>query len=151
MCIRACYYGNDGRLFVRAGERAKGEIELSYGWNTYVLDLGEAQRLELELDRIIPVEGDERTLGLMVRSIEAFSDAESFNNLDILMKNKALNEREFLSGKTRLESYPTHLRIDVEDRCNIVPRCVYCNWRGKSDRVDDYHYLALCQKRRSYR
>ncbi|MEE9613600.1 MAG: radical SAM/SPASM domain-containing protein [Thermodesulfobacteriota bacterium] len=128
LLIRACYYGNDGRLSVRAGNGAVSELELSYGWNTYVLEFGQAETLELELDRVIPVEGDGRALGLMLRSIEAFSDAERFDRLDTQMKNKALNEREFLSGKTRLESYPTRLRIDVEDRCNMAPRCVYCDW-----------------------
>jgi MoaA/NifB/PqqE/SkfB family radical SAM enzyme len=31
-------------------------------------------------------------------------------------------------GKTKLESYPLNLGIDLYGRCNISPPCVYCLW-----------------------
>jgi len=83
---------------------------------------------EFELSKVILVPEDSRELGLMIRRIEVLSNRDQCDSCNSFISNQALNEQEFLVGKTVLQSYPTNLRIDIESRCNIKPPCVYCEW-----------------------
>jgi MoaA/NifB/PqqE/SkfB family radical SAM enzyme len=58
------------------------------------------------------------------------------------LSNKIMNNIEFEKGRLVLESFPSVLRIGVESRCNIKPRCVYCDWeRAKSaESVSDFTF-----------
>jgi MoaA/NifB/PqqE/SkfB family radical SAM enzyme len=128
--VRMCYYGDEGRLRVRDGCRPLPDVPLHRGWDLYPLDVSEAtgREIEFEIDRVIPVPGDSRELGVMIRSVRALASAEEYRRLKAVADNRLLNETEFHQGRALLKSCPTHLRIDIEPRCNIKPPCIYCNW-----------------------
>jgi len=130
LTFNICYSGDDGDLLIKSGRETIKKIKLRNGWNMYICDLSPREKsiLEFEVNKLVPVKNDSREMGLMVRKIEAMSERERFESQNSFIVNKALNEQEFLSGKTVLQSFPTHLRIDIEARCNIKPPCVYCEW-----------------------
>jgi len=128
--LHICYYGDEGKLSIKSGGGASKEIGLRRGWNRYTCELPPRENdiLEFEVSKLVLVPGDSRELGLMIRRIEGLSGRDQFDSCNSFISNQALNEQEFLAGKTVLQSYPTHLRIDIESRCNIKPPCVYCEW-----------------------
>ena len=64
----------------------------------------------------------------MLRSFEPIEDLDRYELVRMKMSNKRLNTEEFWEGKVLLRSYPPQLRIDLETRCNLRPRCAYCHW-----------------------
>jgi len=130
LLLDACYYGERGSLQIAGGNSLCTRIEIGRGWKRYSVDLGTAQTgtLRFELDKVIPVKEDSRELGLMLRRLEGFSCPQRFRELEAQIRNAELNERERLAGETTLRSVPPKLRITIEKRCNISPRCVYCEW-----------------------
>ena len=135
-----CYYGKDGRLKARDRAGHELEITLSPGWNTYALDFsaGWEREVEFELDRLIPVDGDPRELGVMLRPARPVANAEGLRLLGEIAENRRLNRTEFLEGRAVLESLPPQLRISVENRCNLQPRCAYCEWEWQKSREEDW-------------
>jgi MoaA/NifB/PqqE/SkfB family radical SAM enzyme len=134
--INLCYYGDKGRLLV-SGEGCDHRIEISLhkGWGKYPVDLSglSGPVVEFEVLPVILVQGDLRELGVMLRSFEPIEDLDQYELVRIKMSNKRLNTEEFGEGKVLLRSYPPQLRIDLETRCNLQPRCAYCHWeRTKS-------------------
>lgn len=135
--LKACYYGDEGRLEVLDG-RSSAVVTLKRGWNTYLMDLQDVSGniIPLRIDRVIPVSGDPRELGIMIRTARAVEDGPVAESLWRAIENKKLNEKEFAEGKTVLSSVPTELRISLETRCNINPPCAYCEWEWtKSEEV----------------
>jgi MoaA/NifB/PqqE/SkfB family radical SAM enzyme len=130
LLLHMCYYGERGGLRIRGSEIPSQLLEIKRGWKTYVVDLRVLSRgiLRFALDLVIPVEDDSRKLGLMVRQIEGFTCPHRFEALAKQIRNETLNVRERQFGKTVLRSVPPRLRISVETKCNIYPRCVYCEW-----------------------
>jgi MoaA/NifB/PqqE/SkfB family radical SAM enzyme len=49
-------------------------------------------------------------------------------------RNAALNREERAAGRSRLVSKPPRLRVTLERRCDLHPRCVYCEWDWAKDR-----------------
>jgi radical SAM protein with 4Fe4S-binding SPASM domain len=43
---------------------------------------------------------------------------------NVAQTNRELNSQEYLDGKTRLASYPYHIQIGADNRCNL--RCGFC-------------------------
>jgi MoaA/NifB/PqqE/SkfB family radical SAM enzyme len=134
--VTLCYYGDKGRLLVKSvGCEQRIEIGLHRGWATYPLDLSglSCPEIEFEIDPLPPVQGDLRELGVMLRSFEALQDREKYELASMKMSNRSMNMEEFREGRALLSSYPPQLRIDLETRCNLSPRCAYCHWnRTKS-------------------
>ena len=129
--VDLCYYGDKGRLLLSGGDGDRRiEIDLHRGWGKYPLDLFplNGPDVEFEVDPLIRVQGDSRELGVMLRSFEPLEDPEQFELVRRRMSNRRLNVEEFLAGKAILNSYPPTLRIDIERRCNLNPRCAYCHW-----------------------
>ena len=128
--LKLCYYGADGILFVECAGRRVDEIRLGRNWNTYALDLSGHpwERIDFRLNKLHPVIGDSRELGVMIRFFEPLRDRSEFTSKKRVGENKRLNELELALGKTKLESFPPRLRIDLEDRCTVKPNCVYCAW-----------------------
>ncbi len=125
-----CYYGETGALKISYKDQILTELTLTRGWNRYSLDLEDEVQGELSfsLDPVIPVPDDSRELGLMIREVEGSNDSHRARSLSLMAGNKALNDREFIEGKATLDSYPQGLRITLENKCNIKPPCVYCEW-----------------------
>ena len=129
--INLCYYGEKGRLLVNGeGRDHRIEISLHQGWGKYPVDLSALSGpvVEFEVRPVISVQGDLRELGVMLRSFEPIEDLDRYELVRMKMSNKRLNTEEFWEGKVLLRSYPPQLRIDLETRCNLRPRCAYCHW-----------------------
>jgi MoaA/NifB/PqqE/SkfB family radical SAM enzyme len=66
-----------------------------------------------------------------------------------VLENRLLNDRELESGAVALTSLPPLIRIAVETRCNIKPRCVYCDWeKAKLDEAGSdfrFSFAALAE------
>jgi MoaA/NifB/PqqE/SkfB family radical SAM enzyme len=126
-----CYYGLNGKLIIgkeRSDEHL--EITLTRGWVRYAVDLSSLEQcdLDFEVTPLIPVPGEARELGLMIRHFRPFLDVRVYEHERKKMINKRENAREFFSGSSRVDSMPTRLRISIETRCNMSPRCSYCEW-----------------------
>lgn len=128
--LQLCYYGDSGKLDFYAGNEVVGTAKLHAGWQTCCVEMVRevTGAIDLTVSPIIPVETDTRELGVMIRRIEWFSSSDRFEELQRQIDNIALNHRERKRGQTELRSYPPRLRLTIEQKCNIYPRCVYCEW-----------------------
>jgi MoaA/NifB/PqqE/SkfB family radical SAM enzyme len=129
--INLCYYGEKGRLLVNGvGCDQPIEISLYRGWCTYCLDVSSlgGPELEFEVAPLIQVPGDTRELGVMLRSFGLLQDLEQYEFARMKVSNRRMNTEEFWERRSLLLSYPPQLRIDMETRCNLRPRCAYCHW-----------------------
>ena len=157
LALKLCYYGQNGRLDVACAGRGVNHICLHSGWSTYPVDLGAAdsEELQFQLNEIIPVPGDSRELGVMIRSIKPFEDQNTYALLSEVRSNKQINHQEFLQGRTVLESFPPNVIINIATRCQMNPRCVYCEWnsnKAKETQCDyDFTCDSLAQMGRFYR
>jgi molybdenum cofactor biosynthesis enzyme MoaA len=128
-----CYNGVQGTVSMSSERRPVAKLSIDSGWGSYPVRLvGQAGDLfDCEVSPVIAVAGDTRQLGVMLRQIEVIDDAERFEMMGETLRNLRTNEREYLEGRTILESLPPQLRINMEVRCNIPetgPACVYCAW-----------------------
>ncbi|MGO9121997.1 MAG: radical SAM protein [Desulfomonilaceae bacterium] len=125
------YYGLYGKLVIsQTPAGGPVEITLSRGWIRYAVDLGSLEQcdLDFEVTPLIPVPGESRELGVMIRDFGPFRDVRAYERERKKIMNKRRNVREFFSGRSRVDSMPTRLRISLETRCNMSPRCSYCEW-----------------------
>jgi len=127
--LHACYHGENGELSFKLTDGTHGKVDLHFGWNEYLLTLNKApERIECKVSPMIECKTDSRKLGLMIRSIHVVNNpAEVKHRLDRIA-NLKLNQAEYETGVTKLQSIPPYMRTSLETRCNIVPRCVYCHW-----------------------
>jgi MoaA/NifB/PqqE/SkfB family radical SAM enzyme len=68
------------------------------------------------------------------------SRREGDQGIDDVDLNFALNHEEWQQGALQLSSFPPYLRIDMETRCNIVPRCAYCSFDTAKERESRSNY-----------
>jgi molybdenum cofactor biosynthesis enzyme MoaA len=129
-----CYYGNEGRLTFR-NQRAEviDAVDLCRGWHSIVArwNATAGDTIHFQVAPLIPVAGEPRELGVMLRRIELFDDQARFDRFVTKERNLGLNQREYLTGRSVLESLPPQIRINMEVRCNIPEQgqaCVYCAW-----------------------
>jgi MoaA/NifB/PqqE/SkfB family radical SAM enzyme len=137
--LRLCYPASGERVVIRDRRGTEVRLPLREGWHTYALDLSpcEGERLDCEVSRTVPAAGDPRELGVRIRRIARLRHAEDCHAYARVIENRTVNEREFNSGAVRLASYPPVVRVAVETRCNIKPRCVYCDWeKAKLDEAE---------------
>ncbi len=142
-------------LTVRRGAAVLAELELIDHWNYYDVPLvpeggigdggtaNAAVTLTLSLNKPFPRKyypDDTRLLGVRVGPPELHDDEKLHRSLQVFHRNARLNYREMAAGKTRLESFPLNLGIDIYGKCNISPHCVYCLWDSmkvlEGDNVD---------------
>jgi MoaA/NifB/PqqE/SkfB family radical SAM enzyme len=135
--LQACYGGDEGKLSLM-GQGRTLQIDLYKGWNVYPLDLSLLGcKITGRIEPLIPVDGEYRELGIMIRRFDACSDSSRMNDLNGVLANKCVNEREYSEGQTIVKSYPTKLRINTATSCTMNPPCVYCDWsRTKRDETD---------------
>jgi MoaA/NifB/PqqE/SkfB family radical SAM enzyme len=137
--VRLCYPAEGQRLVARDRRGTEMVVALYAGWHTYALDLSalDAETMEFEVSRAVPAEGDPRELGVRIRRVTRLRTTEDCARLEGALRNRVLNDRELAAGAVTLASRPTMLRIAVETRCNIKPRCVYCDWeKAKQDEAE---------------
>ena len=126
-----CYYGLNGKLVISQGPAGSPvEIALTRGWIRYAVDLGSLEQcdLDFEVTPLLPVSGESRELGVMIRDFSPFHDVRVYEKERKKRTNKCKNVQEFFSGCSSLNSLPTRMRIDIENQCNMLPRCSYCEW-----------------------
>jgi len=123
------------------------EIPLLPKWNFYSFPLqlpqsspdgerykkkeGKWSELNFSLSKVYPKDDhseDLRELGIRVSPPEFHDDEEAHRNFISFHQNSILNYREMLEGKTKLDSFPPNLGVDLYGKCNIKPPCVYCLW-----------------------
>ncbi|MFC1883462.1 radical SAM protein [Thermodesulfobacteriota bacterium] len=128
--VNLCYYGDNGVLSAHGENGEKTSMALYKGWHIYPFDLTGFQggTIDFELSYLVKVKKDDRELGIMIRDFHEFEHPDEFHYLSRLFENKMLNHKEFISAHEELRSLPYKLRIDIENRCNIKPPCVYCEW-----------------------
>jgi MoaA/NifB/PqqE/SkfB family radical SAM enzyme len=124
--LHLTYEGPRGRLSL--GQATS--LDLGHGPFTYVADLGgdPGALVHGVVDPPVRVPGDPRELGVMLRGLEPFDDADRFRRLAARQANAARNAEELRRGAVALGSTPPYLRMSLERGCSIVPRCVYCEW-----------------------
>ncbi|MCJ7611655.1 MAG: radical SAM protein [Candidatus Aminicenantes bacterium] len=123
----------------RAG-RTLAELPLLYQWSHYSVDLGERTsgsapdepvEISLTVNKPFPEKyhrGDGRELAVRIGPVDFHNDPARHEDFLFYLNNARLNDREMRQGRTRLESYPLNLGIDLFGKCNISPPCVYCLW-----------------------
>ena len=80
---------------------------------------------------------DPRTLAVRMRPPHLHRDAVRHAHIVRQHANGVLNTREMISGRTKLESTPRSLGIDLHGACNVKPPCVYCEWDFNKDLEGD--------------
>lgn len=134
------------------------KIPLLYNWNYYSVSLPlfseEEQKIKetegrlkskkeivFSLNKIIPEtyhEKDSRELAVRLSQLKFHNDDEAHKNCLFFHQNALLNHKEMMEGKTKLESYPLNLGIDLYAKCNIKPPCVYCLWDWMKEEEGKY-------------
>lgn len=148
------------KLSISADGKASGEITLLPEWNFYSFpshhDLFEkkapnhsigketshrVEELTFTLNKVFPSvyhEDDQRELGVRVSSPEFHSEWETHRRYLFFHRNALLNDQEMREGKTKLESFPLNLGVDLYGKCNIRPPCVYCLW-DRMKQLEGHH------------
>jgi MoaA/NifB/PqqE/SkfB family radical SAM enzyme len=146
-----CYPVEGERLVARDRGETEVVVALHEGWHTYALDLSalEGDAVDFEISRVVPCAGDPRELGVRIRRLSRLRHAADCARRERVLENRLLNERELESGAVALTSLPPLIRIAVETRCNIKPRCVYCDWeKAKLDEAGSdfrFSFAALAE------
>ena len=132
--LRYRYLGRHGILScVMPGSGKPVELAgLQEGWQEVVFPVPEfamdAGRLELMVEPAVTIPSDSREFGLCIRSVRPVWSAAEYAALQRCIANYVLNQTELKQGAVVLRSTPPRLRIDMESRCNMEPKCVYCSW-----------------------
>ena len=144
-----CYPVEGERLVARDRRGTEVVVALHEGWHTYALDLSalDGDSVDFEVSRAVPCAPDPRELGVRIRRLSRLRHADDCTRHERMLENGVLNQREFESGAVALTSLPPLIRIAVETRCNIKPRCVYCDWeKAKLDEAESdfrFSFAAL--------
>ena len=133
--MKICYLGAAGTLSIRSGSNGSGSgtgCALHSGWQELVVELPDAgsvgDKLNFQVAPAATVPPDSREFGICIRSIQGFDSPEEYRRRVRRLSNERDNEAEYQRGDTVLTTTPPKLRIDLESRCNMLPRCVYCAW-----------------------
>jgi MoaA/NifB/PqqE/SkfB family radical SAM enzyme len=141
------------------------EVPLLYKWNYYTIPLhpsrntaenetgisptGDETELIFLLNKLIPEKyhpADRRELGVRVGELEFHNDEERHQKFVFFHNNALLNYQEAQEGKTKLDSFPTNLGIDLFGKCNIRPHCVYCLWDRMKELEGDCADVVVDEK-----
>lgn len=153
------------RLNLSLGGESICEIPLLHKWNYYSFSLppssnalkeeregekeGEGNELTLSLNKVFPEKfhsEDKRELGVRISQIEFHNNDDVHQNFLFFHKNALLNYREMLEGKSKLESYPLNLGVDLYGKCNMKPPCVYCLWDSMK-KLEGEHVNAVVDEK----
>jgi MoaA/NifB/PqqE/SkfB family radical SAM enzyme len=152
-----CYPVEGERLVARDRRGTQVVLALHEGWHTYAIDLSalEGDAVDFEVSRVVPCASDPRELGVRIRRLSRLRHSDDCARRERMLENRLLNERELESGAVVLTSLPPLIRIAVETRCNIKPRCVYCDWeKAKLDEAESdfrFSFAALAELGAFYR
>lgn len=101
-------------------------------WHLLTFELNDADiELEFETNKVFPkfyYPEDTRTLSIRIANFKLHNDEKKFKNIKDAYENGLKNIQEMSEGKTILSSFPQNLGIDLYEKCNIKPPCVYCMW-----------------------
>lgn len=110
----------------------KGKLLPQWQILTFELNI-EKEKIELEFEtnKIFPkiyYPKDERTLSIRISNIILHNNEKKYLSVKGSYENSIKNVQEMFEGKTFLSSFPQNLGIDLYEKCNIKPPCVYCLW-----------------------
>src|ERR1700676_2607155 len=92
MAVKLAYLGPQGAIHVSQNGICVDSVSLRKGWQDCVLTLPpHTECLSLEVSPVPEVDGDNRELGMMVRSILFFDDERKFERSKKLSQNAILN------------------------------------------------------------
>ena len=133
--FKLCYYGEQGTLTVRNDEGTDDRRDRAVGGLAAMCRCGSMRRpattLAFAVAPLVPVAGDSRELGLMLREMSLVDDESSFARVRETQLNLRLNQLEYAEGRAVLTSSPPAIRVNLEVRCNIPETsqaCAYCAW-----------------------
>jgi MoaA/NifB/PqqE/SkfB family radical SAM enzyme len=120
-------------------------VVLPGGWSPMSIPVPPgARQAALSVNKLLPAAyhpGDPRNLGVRLRAVQVHRDAERHRQILDRHRNVVANTREMLTKRSRLDTTPPRLGIDLYGACNIKPPCVYCAWDAskvmEGDRVDE--------------
>lgn len=110
------------------------KAKLLHQWHFLTFEIDEKERemeLEFKVNKIFPkfyYQGDGRTLSIRVANFKLHRDNEKYLNVKGAYENSLKNIEEMSKGEVILSSFPQNLGIDLYEKCNIKPPCVYCLW-----------------------
>lgn len=131
------------KLNTSSDKKTLWEIPLLPKWNfysfpihpsieeTHTSPIDSMDELRLSLNKVFPEdyhEDDRRELGVRISPPEFHDQEDTHHNFVFFHKNALLNYQEMRESKTRLDSFPLNLGVDLYGKCNIHPPCVYCLW-----------------------
>ena len=127
------YLGDGGTLSCLLSDGHSVKLaKLRKGWQEITFEIPNSlmamRKHRFIVEPAIQVTGDPREFGICIRRLRIFASIEEFQKIARRIANSELNRIELHTGQTYLRSTPPRLRIDMEVRCNMEPKCVYCSW-----------------------
>ena len=122
------------------------ELRLVNGWGYYSFAVppesnGDLQ-ITLRANKLLPAANrhpdDDRILSVRLGPLMFHDDQARHERKRFFYENAVLNHRELMAGRTRLQSFPLDLGIDLYGKCNVKPACVYCPWDGTKQVEGEY-------------
>lgn len=108
--------------------------KLLHQWHLLTFELNECNgeiEIQFKTNKIFPkfyYPEDERILSIRVANFKFHNDFEKYNNVKRAYENSIKNIEEMSKGEIFLSSFSQNLGIDLYEKCNIKPPCVYCLW-----------------------
>lgn len=110
------------------------KAKLLHQWHFLTFEIDEKEtemELVFKINKIFPkfyYPEDSRNLSIRVANFKFHKDEEKFRNVKNSYENAVKNIEEMSRGEVFLSSFPQNLGIDLYEKCNIKPPCVYCLW-----------------------
>ncbi len=110
------------------------EAKLLHQWHilTFELEFLEDEiLLDFEANKLFPkfyYPNDSRNLAIRLADFKVHQEERKFKNVKDSYENAVKNIEEMSRGEVVLTSFPQNLGIDLYEKCNIKPPCVYCLW-----------------------
>jgi len=110
------------------------EGKLLHQWHTLTFEiefLKDEEVLDFEVNKLFPkfyYPNDKRDLAIRLADFVVHQDENKFKVVKNSYENGIKNIEEMSKGEVVLTSFPQYLGIDIYEKCNIKPPCVYCLW-----------------------
>ena len=129
------------------------ELAIRRGWDTYFVPVAPipdgTPQIRIRVEHVSDSTGHTGERGIMASEIRilplALAPADLVGATSNVAQNRMTNDVEWKQGQVKLSTFPPHLRIDLETRCNISPPCAYCGFNAVKDveKQTDYQFSPL--------
>ena len=104
--LKLCYYGAWGTLAIQSSHGPDQQVPIHRGWHDCVLPLHAAQagdELEWRVAPLMPVAGDTRNLGVMIREVELFDDPAFWSTISTTFTGKPVGSGSEVQTRPAME------------------------------------------------